>query len=463
LTLFYQEPLIELRQGHVLDTLAALAPESIHVAITSPPYFGLRSYQVEPQIWGGVEGCSHVWGETMMRQAYQPQRDNSGGLVNNRINSRGQQLWTDGTAGTTSQGQYCHACHAWRGSLGNESHPWCERSLQGRDCADQCYLGHLLLVADGIWRVLRTDGTFWLNISDSYNAYNGNRGASQSLSKRADQARNGYAPGYGLTTRQLKPKDLMLIPERVVIALQCRGWTVRSAPPWLKKNAMPSSQDDRPTVSHEEVFLFTKQADYFFDLDAIRVPHVRQWNQRNGGTWAHPKGNGSGPARYDFGASLNHAGAYPLPNPAGRTRRTADWWFESLDTVIADTEAWLAHAKQVRAQGGMLLSPEGEVLGCNVNPQSYAGAHFATFPESLVTPMILASTSEVGCCSTCRSPWRRVTQRTSVQPLDYQGKWLQAEPQAAARRILANTHARRQNGHPHDQHFPSPTSLACFP
>jgi DNA modification methylase len=348
-TLFYQEPLVSLHMGHVLDVLAQMEPASVHCCVTSPPYFGLRNYQTEPQVW------------------------------------------PDG----------------WRGSLGDERTPFCTDAMLGRDCTDHCYLGHLLQVCDALFRVLRDDGVFWVNLGDSMAGSWGNQGRKLTrgtqrpitgpMMQQVHDERyptNGHNTGAIPLGTGLKPKSLMNIPARFSIAMQARGWTLRSTPPWIKDNSMPESVEDRPSVSHEQIFLFSKRSTYFWDAEAVRhanlnIPRVRE----------RPNGQPTF-AKFGYNTSCGQ-------NPNGRNRRTGDWWKESLDLLIADTEAWLAHAKQVRANGGLLLSPEGDPLGFHVNPQPYAEAHFATWPPKLVEPMIRASTSERGACS-CGSPWKRV-------------------------------------------------------
>jgi len=91
--------------------------------------------------------------------------------------------------------------------------------------------------------------------------------------------------------------------------------------------------------------------------------------------------------------------------------------------------------------------------------EPYRGAHFATYPTALVEPCIKAGTSERGCCSDCGASWRRVVKRASVQPIDYQGKWSTAHPQASGRRMLANVRARRKAGEDHDHPFPAPKTV----
>ena len=156
-------------------------------------------------------------------------------------------------------------------------------------------------------------------------------------------------PSY--TNTVLKAKDLVMMPARLAMALQADGWYLRSDIIWHKPNPMPESVTDRPTKSHEYIFLLTKNERYYYDADAIREPMVRLWDKSNGGSWAHtdraPKESKSG----------NHSGDYPLPDPKGANKRTV----------------W------------------------TIATQPYAEAHFATFPEELPKLCILAG-SRLGDC-----------------------------------------------------------------
>lgn len=117
-------------------------------------------------------------------------------------------------------------------------------------------------------RILRPDGTLWLNLGDSYNGSGGAGGDYGPGGLREGQPRY---PGRRL--EGLKPKDLIGVPWRVAFALQADGWYLRSDIIWAKPNPMPESVTDRPTKSHEYVFLLTKSPHYYYDADAIREPH----------------------------------------------------------------------------------------------------------------------------------------------------------------------------------------------
>ncbi|MBI4875383.1 MAG: site-specific DNA-methyltransferase [Acidobacteria bacterium] len=175
------------------------------------------------------------------------------------------------------------------------------------------YIDHLTAVFREVRRVLTNDGSFWLNIGDVYTS--GNRGWRDSDKKNPARGMSYRPP----TPTGLKPKDLVGVPWRLAFALQQDGWYLRSDIVWYKPNCQPESVKDRPTRSHEYVFLLTKSEDYYYDFEAMREPSLTNGNTRN--------------------------------------RRTV----------------W------------------------SVNTEPFPEAHFATFPPSLIEPMVSAATS-VGDC-----------------------------------------------------------------
>ena len=231
------------------------------------------------------------------------------------------------------------------------------------------YVAALVAVFREVRRVLRDDGTVWLNLGDSY-AGSGPSGASyqsETTKRRAEMASDGsfrisktlsdrgltYADKKPIPPPGLKPKDLIGIPWRVAFALQADGWYLRSDIIWAKPNPMPESVTDRPTRSHEYVFLLTKRARYYYDAAAIAEPQ-----------------SASSLARYDYG--FNKVGKGLFENGA-------------------------SHSKGNGADGGTLTPNPG---GRNkrsvwqIATQPYAEAHFATFPEALVEPCVLAGSRE---------------------------------------------------------------------
>ena len=130
------------------------------------------------------------------------------------------------------------------------------------------YVANLVAVFREVKRVLRDDGTLWLNLGDSYAAnWNSQRAEGGGGFKDVERKRITRTPGF-------KPKDLMMVPARVALALQDDGWYLRSDIIWHKKAPMPESVTDRPTSAHEHIFLLTKRARYFYDADAVREENV---------------------------------------------------------------------------------------------------------------------------------------------------------------------------------------------
>ncbi len=284
-------PTWDILQGDSIEVMRGMELESVHCCITSPPYWGLRSY--------GVDG------------AY--------GL---------------------------------------------EPTLEE-------YIANMVEVFREVRRVLRKDGSLWLNLGDVF-AHNGASGGASPdgarkgrVADRAAQEKMGYTVPSGL-----KPKDLIGLPWRVAFALQADGWWLRSDIVWHKPNPMPESVTDRPTRAHEYVFLLSKSARYYWDADAIREPHKSESIKR-----------------YECGL---HTGA-PDDGIVAAGARTGVFWSDRMGD----------HMNAVGANKRTVWS---------IATQPYKEAHFATYPEKLVEPCILAGTSERGVCGVTGAPWARVTE-----------------------------------------------------
>ena len=241
----------------------------------------------------------------------------------------------------------------------------------GLEPTPEAYVAAMVGVFRDVRRVLRDDGTLWLNMGDSYGAGGGNYfaglpkaatacdGAPRSV---ANTARARGDLGERELSTGLKPKDLVGMPWKLAFALQADGWYLRADVIWSKPNPMPESVTDRPTKAHEYVFLLTKSARYFYDADAVREPAAESVIERAayavGGTKLYNPRNGDG-ARRSFG---DYA--------AGRNLRSV-WTIPSAP---------------------------------------FPDAHFATFPPALASRCIQAGTSERGCCAACGAPWARTTE-----------------------------------------------------
>jgi len=254
----------------------------------------------------------------------------------------------------------------------------------------------------------------WLNLGDSYASGKGScynpGGGERSLGKHLKIAGVHYLKRSNISDLRkegLKPKDLCEIPSEVVRTLRDDGWWLRSRIPWIKANSMPSSCTDRPTVVIEYVFLLSKSQKYFYDTEAVRMPMVeyerlrrlREKEQGLKSVYNLKRDGKTGIADQSrTGACRNVAKKQEMAETGSRYRRDSDWFFESLK--------------------GLLTDDEGDPLALIVNPNPYKGAHYSSFPEKLVEPMIKAGTSEKGCCPKCGSPWKRKVEKTFVPQQD---------------------------------------------
>ena len=140
----------------------------------------------------------------------------------------------------------------------------------GRDDSLEAYIESIVGTFAEVFRVLRPDGTVWLNVGDSYTS--GNRRYRAPDKKNRARAMKVRPP----TPEGLKPKDLIGVPWRLAFALQDAGWWIRSEVIWHKPNAHPESVRDRPTKAHETIFLLSKEQDYHYNIDAVRGPGGRR-------------------------------------------------------------------------------------------------------------------------------------------------------------------------------------------
>jgi len=220
--------------------------------------------------------------------------------------------------------------------------------------------------------VLRDDGTLWLNLGDSYAGYWGEKYAHKPFGEDRTPDSSTPPDKPSLNFRQsggLKPKDLVGIPWRVAFALQADGWYLRSDIIWAKPNSMPESVTDRPTKSHEYLFLLSKSARYYYDAKAIAEP-ANEWKGSN----------------FDVARDL-----LIRPN-TGRKQRTNGKW--SGEHPQSSGHRIVESVAAARANGQDHDSPFGETRNkrdvWTVATAPYKEAHFATFPPDLIKPCILA-------------------------------------------------------------------------
>ncbi len=314
--------------GDAIEQLGTLPDESVQCCVTSPPYWGLRDYGTAA--WeGGEEGCDHVKEHSMATSGLE------GGKTTTLHNHYHREQCPCGARRIDSQ-------------LGLEKTP-------------EEYVEKIVEVFREVRRVLRKDGTLWLNLGDSYagsgkGAWDNKDGGQKEVYIPDADSPQALLPKV---PPGLKPKDLCGIPWRVAFALQADGWWLRSDIIWAKPNPMPESVTDRPTKAHEYLFLLTKSANYFYDAESIKEnvtgeSHSPPTSGRNGGEFVKR-------------------------------------WTQGLD--------YLPASRNKRSVWTVATAP-------------YPEAHFATYPPDLIKPCILAGTSAKGCCAKCGAPWERIVERS---------------------------------------------------
>ena len=343
---YYQDGHMALYGGDCREVMAGMDAGSVHCVVTSPPYWGLRDYGTAS--WeGGDPGCDH----TAIRRPV-----------------AGDKSFTNGGTSRDKPRETCRLCGARR----------VDRQL-GLEATPEEYVASMVAVFREVRRVLRDDGTLWLNLGDSY-ANDGKWGGSTGGKHVA--ALHGEPVGRAKRETGLKPKDLVGIPWRVAFALQADGWYLRSDIIWAKPNPMPESVTDRPTKAHEYVFLLTKAARYYYDAEAVREPalsgpsdlrKMAEGRERIGGLikeQTDPLLRAS--ALTNIGRKRS-VGGRPLGTWPGIGPKHGQ-----SDNHKSDYEPMEAHAgRNLRSVWTIATEP-------------YPGAHFATFPEKLVEPCILA-------------------------------------------------------------------------
>ena len=285
---------------------------SVHCVVTSPPYFGLRDYQMDGQI-----GLEETPGE---------------------------------------------------------------------------YVTNLVSLFRGIKRALHPTGVVWLNLGDTYGR--GERVSNPNDKMRGETGNTGQVAAvnsgaYG-TGIVMPDKQLMGIPWRVAFALQQDGWWLRQWLPWIKRNPMPDSAEDRPGTACETVFMLTKSKDYYFDMEAVKRTGRSEWN----GTQFLPDSDkdrsNKGIPTAATGASRSNGST---DSQSERNFRSSDLWFDSV---------------------GLLMADDGELLGLDVPVRGSKVVHFAMMPHRLARPLVQAGSSERGVCPSCFNPWVRIVEKERI-------------------------------------------------
>lgn len=307
----------EIKQGDCLEVLKTLPSESVNCCITSPPYWGLRDYGTAK--WEGGNGnCEHT------------------------ISHYSDNLKPDCDRPVRGDRSLCIKCGAKRID-----------SQIGLELTPQEYVEKIVLIFREVRRVLRADGTLWLNLGDTYSAQ---RWTKKGETTTPAQPMNGMSDTWRAIapTKEsgLPDKNLVGIPWRVAFALQTDGWYLRQDIIWHKPNPMPESVTDRCTKAHEYIFLMSKNPNYYFDNEAISENAISKQGKgaigRGQQGYSVASGKGMSPQQ-------DHSG---WMGGDGNTRNKRSVW--------------------------------------SVTVKPYKEAHFATFPKELIEPCVLAGCPKDG-------------------------------------------------------------------
>ncbi len=322
----------------ILDGLKKLPDESIDMVITSPPYWNMRDYgAVTETIWDTAPDCRHRFSKKNIRK-------HTGGGGKSAVAHHRK-----GVSQFTTSSKFCTKCGAWKGQLGQEPD-------------FHLYVKHLLDIFDEIKRVLKKEGTCWVNMGDTY----GTNALNMPGRNRCAVANRPKSLGYACLRTSSWGKCMLGIPERFTLGMIDRGWILRNKIIWHKPNHVPSPVKDRFTNTWEYFYMFSKSKRYYFDLDAVRIPHRR-------------------------------------PTPAAK----ADY-----QRMIQRRQELEGRRRPAGVKNSLFAGhPNGKNPGDLLEAEDYwsiasrpfRGAHFAVFPEQLIERPILA-----GCpgqvCKKCGLP-----------------------------------------------------------
>lgn len=339
---------IDIMQGDSLTVLRTLPTESVHCCVTSPPYWGLRDYGTAK--WeGGSQDCNHSESSPSRTAASVASSTLGGGksCVHRSHQFKGN----------------CLRCGAVRIDMQGGLEPTLGE-----------HLAWLVEVFGEVRRVLRRDGTLWLNYGDAYaSAPNGRSAADTKAAGNDDRTfRDKPISTVGGT---LKPKDRMLLPARIAIALQDDGWWVRDEIIWHKPNPMPSSVKDRTTPAHEMIYMLSKLPRYWFDAEAYAEPIAEASKKRYAQKGINEQKGGPRQDAWENG----EAGQAKSRRPNEIVQALAK---KVHDNRITVQEGWAAMAADATTRNRRSV--------WRVPTKPCPEAHFATFPPDLIEPCILA-------------------------------------------------------------------------
>jgi DNA modification methylase len=472
--------------GHVLERLAELPAASIALAFTSHPYLGLRAYGTAGQVWGGDGSCEHDFESTEPPPTKFGRAGSTDAKQHGRLAGINAHRWSDevvvhlrgqagehASAGNTVKevaprqahlGQRCQRCGAWYGELGSE------------DSIAQ-HLANLTEVYRAVRRVLRPDGSLWVNIGDGYSAgVNGRLAAEVVGDDRAFRDRASDTSQLGVPA-----KSLLLMPERFALAMAEDGWMVRERHYWFKRTPMPESTADRSTTAVEWVYRFVLTGQHYSDQDAVREPNSPLAIQRfasNGlrserhhwqGMAGMSRAATAGREWRGDGRNARNWHTYPVEEYVHHWMGHHDWdYCQGCDALYVGRERrqivsrpicgqceadnqWATAATGAMTCGGCGESYDREARRrlakhrycpvCQATDQWIE--HYAAFPDAMPRFAIAAATPPM-CCPHCGAGWQRIVAKDGQNTADEAG--IAALAAKGVPRTTANLYATRKRG-----------------
>lgn len=324
-------------QGDALEQLTKLPDKLVNCVVTSPPYWGLRDYGTAS--WeGGDINCQHTAARINPLKV--------GGFTGERLRKEGGSE----NEKYLSYKDICPSCGAVKidNQIGLEKTP-------------EEYVSKMVELFCEVRRVLRDDGTLWLNLGDSY-AHSLRQSGTKYAGKLANASKGQIKNGFKPLPKGMKEKDLCGIPWLTAIALRQSGWYLRQDIIWHKPNPMPESVTDRCTKSHEYIFLFSKSQKYFYDYKSIREP------------WTSGRKDMAKLGKPRSGAA--YLSQDSIADNTNKQQAVEESIYKGFNEYFKNNPA----VEMMRNKRSVWTIPT----------QPYKGAHFATFPAKLITPCILA-------------------------------------------------------------------------
>lgn len=348
--------------GDCIEKLKELPDESVNCIVTSPPYYGLRDYGTGEWV-GGDPDCPH----------YRTSK-----FSENTATGHKAMMEQGEAVGDAIYKTVCPLCGAVRidKQIGLEETP-------------QEYINRLVMVFRECRRVLKDDGTLWVNIGDTY-AWTGNKGNYRD--PKNEDGRNGQSVAVNQKVNGCKSKDMIGIPWMLAFALRDDGWYLRQDIIWHKPNPMPEPVKDRCVKSHEYIFLLSKSNHYSFDYEAIQEDAVCK-NDRRGG---------QGRIEYDgkrkSGGVQGTLAQHSFVKITDK-RNKRDVWQADEDHYknlqYKGQQNHTMHERRAEGYADTIYEKRNKRDVWSVTTKAVKEAHFATFPEDLIEPCILAG-SQVG-------------------------------------------------------------------